>query len=244
MRAVYAVFWREMAILRRRIWKTLIGYAIGPALFLIAFGWGLGRSVSMEGVDYLTFMIPGLMSLSSMTQAWSIGMDINIARFYWMTFEEFQTAPLHHFSITLGEVLAGMVRGLLGAAIIAVLALIGGVRIDPGPLLLLSLLLNTFVFAAASVVGAMMVKSHADQSSLNSFIITPMTFLCGTFFSLERLPEWAAWLVRALPLTHASQCIRAAALGKPFPWVSLLVLALFGAAFFYWAGRCVRKASL
>ena len=153
MRAVYAVFWREMAILRRRIWKTLISYAIGPALFLIAFGWGLGRSVSMEGVDYLTFMIPGLMSLTSMSQAWSIGMDINIARFYWMTFEEFQTAPLHHFSITLGEVLAGMVRGLLGAAIIALLALIGGVRIDLGPLLLLSLLLNTFVFAAASVVG-------------------------------------------------------------------------------------------
>ena len=144
----------------------------------------------MEGVDYLTFMIPGLMSLTSMSQAWSIGMDINIARFYWMTFEEFQTAPLHHFAITLGEVLAGMVRGLLGAAIIALLALVGRGPDRPRARCCCSPFgLNTFVFAAASVVGAMKVKSHADQSSLNSFIITPMTFLCGTFFSLEACPS-------------------------------------------------------
>jgi ABC-type multidrug transport system permease subunit len=241
---IYAVFWREMVILRRRLKKTLVSYAIGPGLFLIAFGWGLGRTVTMEGVDYLTFMIPGLLSLSSMTQAWSIGMDINIARFYWMTFEEFQTAPLHHLSITLGEVLAGMVRGLLGAAIIILLALLAGVRIGLNPLLFAAVGLNTFVFAAASVVGAMVVKSHADQSSLNSFVITPMTFLCGTFFSLERLPDWAAWLVKILPLTHASLCIRSAALGRNFPFLSLLILAAYGLVFVLWAAWCVRKASI
>ena len=66
----------------------------------------------------------------------------------------------------------------------------------------------------------------------NSFVILPMTFLCGTMFSLDNVPEWVANIIWALPLTHTSECIRAIALGWDFPWVSFIVLLIYGTAFF------------
>ncbi len=244
MRGLIAVYWREMVILRRRLKRLLASYSISPVLFLVAFGWGMGRGLTVQGVDYLSFMIPGLLALSSMSQSFNIATDINVARFYWMTFEEYQTAPISYWSITLGEVMAAMTRGLMAGAIIAALSLLAGAQVSFNLLLVLSLLLNTFLFGSAAVFAAMMVKSHADQASLNSFIILPMSFLAGTFFPVDRLPAWAAFLVKFLPLTHASLCLRAAALGTPFPWESLLIMlgwsvCLFGAA--VWA---VRKASI
>jgi ABC-type multidrug transport system permease subunit len=243
MSGVFSVFWREMVILRRRLRRTLASYAMSPVLFLVAFGWGMGRGVNVEGVDYLTFMIPGLLALASMSQSFTIAVDLNVARFYWKTFEELQTAPVSDFAISLGEVLAGMVRGLLAGTVILLLAKLSGVAISYSWLLLLSVLLNTFLFASAGVMASMVVRSHADQSSLTTFIIVPMSFLCGTFFPLDHLPQWAACIIKVLPLTPASQCIRAAALDKPFPWISLLMLILWALVLFGAASKVVKRAS-
>jgi len=244
MSGAYAVFWREMVILRRRFLKTLSSNAISPLLFLIAFGWGMGRSLQVEGVEYLTFMIPGLIALSSMSQSFNISTDINIARFYWMTFEEFQTAPISSLSVVLGEVLSGVVRGILASLVIFVLAFAFGVRLSVNAEFIVSLFLNTFMFASAAVITSMVVKSHADQASFNSFFIVPMSFLCGTFFSLSRLPDWAYMVAQVLPLTHASLCIRAAALERSFPIGSLMLMIAYSAIFFIGAVVCVRRASI
>lgn len=244
MNSVYAVFWREMIILSRRLKRMLASYAISPMLFMLAFGWGMGKGISVEGVDYLSYMVPGLFALSSMSQSFSIATDINVARFYWMTFEEFQTSPVSYLSVTLGEALAGMVRGLLAPLVITIVALLAGVKLHFSILLVMAVLLNSFQFSCGAILAAMKVRSHADQSTLTSFIIVPMSFLCGTFFPLERLPEWAGCLVGLLPLTHASHAIRAAALGQPFPWVSALVMVLYGGVFFLLATKSVRQASI
>lgn len=241
---VYAVFWREMVILKRRLIRVLASYAISPLLFLVAFGWGMGRNLHVEGVDYLTFMIPGLIALSSMSQSFGIAMDINISRFYWMTFEEFQSAPISSLSVVLGEVLSGIVKGMLAAVIIFILAFGFGVELRINGAFLLSLFLNTFMFASAAVITSMVVKSHADQASFNGFFIVPMSFLCATFFPLSRLPEWAYLTAQVLPLTHASTCIRAAALGRDIPLVSLAIMIGYSALFFSGAVVCVKRASI
>ncbi|KMY68051.1 ABC transporter [Desulfocarbo indianensis] len=244
MSGVWAVFYRELLILRSRLGRQMANYAISPLLYIIAFGWGMGRGVTMEGVDYLAYMLPGLLALSSMSRSFSISSEINIARFYWHTFEEFQTAPLSPAAIVLGEVLGGVVRGFLAAAVVAALALVSGVGLHFGAGLFAGVFLNCFLFASAAVLAAMMVRTHADQSNLTGFIITPMTFLCGTFFSLDKLPGWASAAIETLPLTHASHFIRASALGQPTPWLSLVVLASYGCVFFLMAVWQVRKASI
>ena len=107
---------------------------------------------------------------------------------------------------------------------------------------LAAVLLNSFVFASLAVGLAMVVKSHADQSMLNSFVITPMAFLGGTFFPIDRLPVWAGKILSFLPLTHASSAIRAACLGKTTEPVTWFVLSGVGIVFFVMAVFCVEKA--
>lgn len=244
MNGVRAVLYRELRIYSRRWVKHLAAYTVSPALFLVVFGWGVGRDIRMDGVGYLAFMLPGLATMASMTQSFGTATEINIARFYWRIFEEFQMAPVPAWQIALGEVLYGMLRGLLAALAVYALAAFFGVRFPATPWALLLFGVHTFAFASAAVVAAMVVRSHADQGHINTFFIVPMSFLCGTLFPLSRLPAWAAVAAQALPLTHSSLAIRAATLGRPLPLVHLAALTGFALVFFSLAVWSVRRASV
>ncbi|MBI5446072.1 MAG: ABC transporter permease [Deltaproteobacteria bacterium] len=244
MNGVRAVLYRELRIYCRRWVKHLASYVVSPALFLVVFGWGVGRDVRMEGVGYLAFMLPGLATMASMTQSFGTATEINIARFYWRIFEEFQMAPVAAWEIALGEVLYGMLRGLLAALAVYAVAAFFGAGLPATPWAAPLFALHTFAFASAAVVAAMVVRSHADQGHINTFFIVPMSFLCGTLFPLSRLPGWASVAAQALPLTHSSLAIRAASLGRPLPLVHVAALAAFAAAFFALAVWSVRRASV
>jgi ABC-type multidrug transport system permease subunit len=241
---VRGVLYRELRIYSRRWFKHLASYVVSPALFLVVFGWGVGRNVHMEGVGYLDFMMPGLATMSSMSQSFGTATEINIARFYWRIFEEFQMAPVPAWEVTLGEVLYGMMRGLLSALCVFAVAALFGARLPVNPWASLLFLLHTFAFASAAVLAAMVVRSHADQGHINTFFIVPMSFLCGTFFPLSRLPAWAEAAAQALPLTHSTLAIRAASLGRPLPLAHVAALAGFGIVFFSLAVLSVRRASV
>jgi len=98
------------------------------------------------------------------------------------------------------------------------------------------LVVTCFTFSFLGVLVALIAKSHQDMSVFMSLVVLPMTFLSGTFFSLSQVPEVMRIVLSVSPLTHSSLCLRAAALGQPFPWSSLAVLLAFGAVFF---GACM-----
>jgi ABC-type multidrug transport system permease subunit len=104
--------------------------------------------------------------------------------------------------------------------------------------------LHAVTFSAAAVLAAMLVRSHADQGHVNTFFIVPMSFLCGTFFPLERLPDWAGAIALCLPLTHSNLAIRAALYGQPIPWGSVAAMIGFAAVFFAAAIWAVRRANV
>jgi len=240
-----AVYFREALLLRRRFWKTLGTMSVSPLLYILAFGWAMapaGQQGGGMGQDYLRFLLPGLAAMSSMTQAWAIAGEINVARFYWRIFEEIQAAPVAPGGYVLGEVLAGMTRALLGVLAVLTLGLAFGVRLSFGPAFWLALLLNAFFFASLAVGLAMHIEAHADQALLTSFVITPMAFLGGTFFPVERLPVGIRELLLLLPLTHASRAARAAATGAEPPLLSLVILSAVGVAAFLFAVKSVAKA--
>lgn len=240
-----AVYYREALLLRRRFWKTLGTMSVSPLLYILAFGWAMapaGQENGGMGADYLRFLLPGLAAMSSMTQAWAIAGEVNIARFYWRIFEEIQAAPVAPGGYVLGEVLAGMTRALLGVLAVLTLGLAFGVRLTLGPAFWLALMLNAFFFASLAVGLAMHIKSHADQALLTSFVVTPMAFLGGTFFPVERLPVVARELLLLLPLTHASRAARAAATGTDLPVLSLVILLVVGTLAFAFAIKSVAKA--
>jgi Nod factor-specific ABC transporter NodJ protein len=237
-----AIYFREMLILRRRLSKLISTWSVSPLLYLLVFGYAMGKGINVQGHSYIEFLLPGLVAMASMTQAFAISSDINIARFYWHVFEEFQAAPISNAAFVLGEVLAGLTRSLLAGCVILILGAFFGIVLSYNIFFWLAFLLNSFFFASLAVGLAMLVKSHADQAMLNSFIITPMAFLGGTFFPVENLPGWAQNLLYLLPLTHASQAIRTCAFGGIPKFLDYLLLAGIGSLTFVFAMLCVNRA--
>jgi Nod factor-specific ABC transporter NodJ protein len=237
----YTVFWREMVFLKKRFFKFFAGSMVTPLLYLVAFGWGLGRGLQMNGTDYLAFVVPGIVALSAMNGSYnSTGVPLNISRFYHKTWEEYIIAPISPVSLVFGKILAGCVRGSFSSLIILSLAYGFGARLQLDLWFFIALFLTSFLFASLGLVAALIINSHEDMSQFGTFVILPMTFLCGTFFSVDKLPEWINWLIQVLPLTHASQSLRAIALGHDFPLISLVVLLGYAIVLFS-GGVCIAR---
>ncbi|MEW6771677.1 MAG: ABC transporter permease [Bacillota bacterium] len=239
----YTVFWREMISFRRVFWKFMATRLVSPTLYLVAFGWGLGRGIRTDGGSYLDFVVPGIIALSAMTVSFNAtGISLNMSRLYHKTLEEYILAPVSAFSFTLGKVLAGTVRGGVGALIILVLAYFFGAHLQIGFWFFVVIFITSFLFAALGVVAAMIVSSHEDMSNFSTFVILPMTFLCGTFFRAESLPGVVAGIINILPLTHASNSLRSLALGNGLPLTPLFILFAYLVLFLAAAVWVVRRA--
>ena len=151
----YPIFLREMLLFRRKLLK--IGYLFSamlvPIIYLLTFGLGLGRSVQIQGSDYLTYLIPGLVAMSSMNNSYTwVASSLNLNRLYFKTFQVFIQAPIKSSSIMVGEVLAGMAKGLFASGLILIVGLIAAHSLFITPLFVLTLLLNCFLFASLGVI--------------------------------------------------------------------------------------------
>lgn len=242
MRGWTAIYYREILILRKRIFRQIASMSVMPLLYIVAFGYGLGKDVTVEGYTYMAFLLPGLAAMSSMMQGFNIASEINITRFYWRIFEEFQAAPLKSIAYVTAEVFYGITRAFMGVAIITGLGYMFGIRLSYNFYFWSAMVLNAFLFASLAVALAMLVKSHADQALLVNFIITPMGFLGGTFFPIHKMPLWVQDLLYYLPITHAARAMRDAAMGKVPDGQSYLILAGMGAFCFVFALLSVERA--
>jgi ABC-type multidrug transport system permease subunit len=202
----------------------------------------VGRELIVEGVPYLLFILPGLMAMSGMNQSFSIGTEINIARFFTRQFEEFLLAPIRPYRIVVGFVLFGMTKAFVSFIFLITAGLLLGTPGSISPWILVPVLLNSFLFASLGVFIALTVKTHRDMNYFNTFIIVPMSFLAGTFFSLDNLPVFLQWAAKIIPLTHASVAIRGLFLHRFVPFYHFPVLAAYGAVFFLLAVSQVKRA--
>jgi len=234
---VYSVFWLDVRNLRRH-WRSILATSlIQPILYLVAFGYGLGAGVSIDGVSYLSFVIPGIVALTAFSTSYSgASSKLQVDRYFYKSFDELLMSPVSLQSIVIGKALVGVLRGLMSSlSILGVgyaLSYYAQSPLTVTPLFLAVLFTTCFVFALLGVLVALVINSHQGMSTFSNLVILPMTFLCGTFFALSQLPDAAKAVLYALPLTHASQCLRAAALEQAFPWLSLVALCGFGVAFF------------
>lgn len=244
IKGIWAVIYRDFLREKRRGIKAFISMLLGPLLFFIAFGWGLGRNVDIEGASYIVFILAGLIAMNGMNTSFSIGVTINVERFYWRTFEEFQVAPISSFDIAIGKIMTGLLKGLIGSALIYLLGLVFGVVLRINFLFIISIICNCFMFSALALWIALVVKTHQQQGDFNSFIITPMAFLSGTFFPIDRFPIVLKYFAMVLPLTHSVNCIRAAVLGEVFPYYSMIVILGYSMLFLFFAVRSVKNLSL
>lgn len=241
----FVILLSDLRILRRFWWRLLVTSVASPLLYLVAFGWGLGRGIDVDGISYIEFVIPGIIAITAMTSSFnSAGMKLNVDRLFCKSFEECLMSPVNRFSIILGKSLIGVVRGLISSGAFLIVAYLISPTLSFSPLFALVLVLTCFLFAFMGVFAALLAKSHEDMAMFSSLTLLPMTFLAGTFFSLSTLPAWLKVIINFLPLTHCSLCLRAAALGQPFPWLSLLAILGFGLALLLGCTVVLRRSSI
>lgn len=241
----YPVFLREMLMFRRKLMKLgyLFSAMVVPIIYLVTFGLGLGRNVQIQGGDYLTYLLPGLVAMSSMNNSYTwVASALNLNRLYFKTFQVFVQAPISSSSIMIGEVLAGMVKGLFASGLILMVGFAMSRDFSITPLFAVTLLLNCFLFASLGVIVGMITNSHEDTSTYNNFFILPMAFFSGTFFPVDRMPEVLKWLVYVFPLTHTNIVIRKQVIDGE-GYVSLAILLLYAVVFFCVGARLIRNYS-
>ena len=232
----YHVAWGDIMFMKHNFLNIMVMSIMSPILYLIAFGYGLRSGVTDIGVPYVAFVIPGIAALSSLSSSFSsTAARMNVQRLYYKCFDEMMMCPLSITSIVLGKCVLGLLRGLISAFLIYAI----GLCLEPdylviSPLVVLCIVISCVTFSMLGMAAALLAKSHQSMSTLNSLLILPMTFLCGTFFSVSDLNPVFQAILYCFPLTHSSSVIRAAALPDylDFPWISLAVLAVFMVAFF------------
>jgi ABC-2 type transport system permease protein len=228
------VFWGEWLDLRVRIVQIAATGLISPLIYIVGFGLGLGSALDSAmkpaaGDNYLQFILPGMVALSSMTISFT-GTTFSICgeRLYTKTFEEMLLVPVHPLALYLGKMLAGVVRGMMtsGSVILVAILFTGKVWSFINPLFILLLLLNCAVFAGLGVIIGLNVKSLESVGLVNNFLIVPMSFLGATFFDPATLPVVLKVIVYLLPLTYTTTGLRAAAYLplSEFPWYDIPIL--------------------
>lgn len=226
------VFWRDWTVLNRRMATFVLSRMISPILYLVAFGWGLGRGMQANGSSYLDFIVPGIMALNAMNISFSaVGSPLNMSRLYHKTLEEYLIAPISPASFVAGKILAGTLRGLISCTVIFVLAYLFGAKFIINLWFIASLALTCFLFAALGFVAAMLIDSHEDMANFSTYVLLPMSFLCATFFSLDGLPVAFKVVIEWLPLTHATYALRFIGSGGEPPWLSIWILLLYTVVF-------------
>jgi ABC-2 type transport system permease protein len=243
--AWYPIFLREMLLFRRQLLRIsyLFSAMLIPIIYLLTFGLGLGRMVQIKGSDYLSYLIPGLVAMSSMMNSYTwVANALNLNRLYFKNFQVFIQAPIRPSAIMVGEVLAGMVKGLFASGLILIVGFVTTSHLSITPFFVLILLLNCFLFASLGVITGMITKSHEDTATYNNFFILPMAFFSGTFFPVDRIPEPLQAVVWVFPLTHTNLLIRQNSIDSQ-SLLSLAVLILYAITFFVIGSRLIRDYS-
>jgi ABC-2 type transport system permease protein len=223
---------REILIFERRLLR--LGYVVSaflmPLLYLLAFGLGLGRRVNISGGSYLNYLLPGLIAMSSMINAYTwVANGLTMGRIYFQTFQVYVQAPVSAAAIVWGEVASGIVRGLLSSLILLILGVVIGCGLNLNLLFLISLVINCLLFSAMGVVVGMRAKTHEDAANFSNFFIMPMAFFSGTFFPIKQMPWALQIIVTCLPLTHTNYLLR-------FPFWDVQALVSLGVLVAYSVG--------
>ena len=213
--ALFTIARREvMRILR--IWgQTLVPPAITMTLYFLIFGSLIGSRIGdMGGYDYMDFIVPGLVMMSIIQNSYGNISSSFFGAKFGRHIEEMLVSPMPNWVILGGYVAGAVLRGLLvGIIVLCIAMLFTHVRI-PHPLITIAtVLLGATIFSLAGFVNAVYAKKFDDVAIVPTFILTPLTYLGGVFYSVKMLPDWAQTMTHANPVFYMVNAFRYGLLG-------------------------------
>ncbi len=243
--ALYTIIRREVHRILRIWGQTLVPPAITMTLYFLIFGNLIGRRIGdMGGFDYMDFIVPGLVMMSVIQNAYGNISSSFFGAKFGRHVEELLVSPMPNWVILLGYVSGGVLRGLMvGTIVLGIAMLFTHVRV-PHPLVMVStVLLAAVVFSLAGFVNAVYAKKFDDIAIVPTFILTPLTYLGGVFYSVTLLPplaEQASWFN---PVLHMVNAFRYGLLGvTDVPlWIAYAVMLGFAVLLSAFALRLLTK---
>jgi ABC-2 type transport system permease protein len=224
-----ALWLREVKVFTREH-SRLVSSVFTPILWLIVFGGGLGSSIVISGMNYQTFIYPGIVSMSILFTSVFFGVYIVWDRKIDFL-KEVLVAPLRRSTIFMGKVVGGMTDSLIQGTIVLLMGPLFGIGYSP--MILLKAYIVVFVMAAGLVSLGLVIGSQMESPEgfgmVVSFVVYPLFFLSGALFPIDNLPTWLSYFVLLDPLTYGVDALRGAMLGTSrFPYlVDLGVITAF-----------------
>lgn len=233
----FATLLRKEWIRVIRIWvQTIVPPAITMTLYFIIFGNLIGRRIgSMDGFSYMQYIAPGLIMMAVITNSYANVVSSFFGAKFARHIEEMLIAPMSNVTIILGHVAGGVVRGLLVGGLVTGIALAFTRLHVEHPLVTFSVvLLSSMVFSLAGFINAVFAKKFDDISIVPTFVLTPLTYLGGVFYSISLLPEFWQKVSLANPILYMVNAFRYGILGKSDIDIAYayLIIVLFVAGLF------------
>lgn len=220
-----------------RIWvQTLLPPAIMMVLYFVIFGSLIGSRIGqMDGFSYMEFVVPGLIMMSVLTNSYSNVVSSFFGAKFQHSIEEILVSPTPNYIILLGFVFGGVARGLMVGGIVTVLSLFfTDLKVHNLPVVISIVFLTAMVFALAGFINAVFANSFDDISIVPTFILTPLTYLGGVFYSISLLSEFWQGVSKLNPILYMVNVFRYGMLGvsdinvgAAFAGVIVCVLLLF-----------------
>ncbi|NCN10993.1 MAG: ABC transporter permease [Leptospira sp.] len=220
-----------------RIWiQTLIPPVITMALYFVIFGRLVGSRIGeMGGFDYIQFIVPGLVMMSVITNSYNNVVSSFYSAKFQRNIEEILTAPVHPAIIVLGFTMGGVLRGLSVGFLVTLTALF----FTPLPVhnvfvLILVVFLTSFLFSLGGFYNALFARNFDEVTIIPTFVLTPLTYLGGVFYSIQMLPEFWQMVSKINPILYMVNAFRYGFLGVSDIDIvfALSLITIFSIAFF------------
>ncbi|WP_432698248.1 ABC transporter permease [Marinobacterium sp. YM272] len=199
-----------------RIWpQTLLPPAITMTLYFIIFGNLIGSRIGeMGGFDYMEYIVPGLIMMSVITNSYGNVVSSFFGTKFQHNIEELLVAPVPNWVILTGYVIGGMARGLAVGLIVTILSLFfTDLQIHHLGVTIGIVLLTSIVFALGGFINAVFATTFDDISIIPTFVLTPLTYLGGVFYSIELLPSFWQGVSQLNPILYMVNTFRYGILG-------------------------------
>jgi ABC-2 type transport system permease protein len=199
-----------------RIWgQTIVPPTVTATLYFVIFGSLIGRRVGqVGGYEYMQFIAPGLIMMTVITNSYANVVSSFFGAKFGKHLEELLVSPLPNWLILTGYVAGGMLRGLLvGSAVTVVALFFTRLAVAHVFAIVSAVLLTSMVFSLGGFINALFAKNFDQISWFPTFVLAPLTYLGGVFYSVNMLPDWAQVAAHANPILYMVSAFRFGFLG-------------------------------
>ncbi len=229
-----------------RIWvQTIVPPAINSLLYMVIFGTLIGSQVSdMGGHKYIEYIVPGIIMMTVITNSYGNVVSSFFSTKFQRSIEELLVSPVHNFFILAGYVAGGVLRGFTVGIVVALVSMLfTDLKMNSFFQTFSIMFLTATLFALGGFINAVYAKSFDDITIIPNFVLTPLTYLGGIFYSIKMLPDFWQYVSMVNPVLYMINGFRQGVLGSSDIniGVAYAVICAFIGLFGYWAMKLLNK---